>query len=109
MAAAVDWLDAYRASDIEALLQMHGDDAVVECRCGSGATITGRESLRVYWEQRLKDYPASDLSELNPSSDGVTISYLSEDYVVGAVLEFDPKGRISLMRCWSSRTEQARR
>ena len=33
MAAAVDWL-AYRARDIEAILKMFADDAVVECNCG---------------------------------------------------------------------------
>ena len=108
MAAAVDWFDAYRASEIEALLKMHADGAVVECRCGGGASIAGRESLRVYWERRLKDYPASGLNELSPSSDGVTISYLSEDRAVGASLEFDPTGRITLMRCGPSRTDQAR-
>jgi ketosteroid isomerase-like protein len=29
MAAAVDWLDAYRAGDIDAILQMHAGDAVI--------------------------------------------------------------------------------
>jgi hypothetical protein len=55
----------------------------------------------------LKDYPALDLNDLSPSSDGVTISYLSKDATVGALLEFDPAGRIALMRCETARTEQA--
>ncbi|WP_283806218.1 hypothetical protein [Bradyrhizobium sp. DOA1] len=29
MAAAVDWLDAYRASDVEAILDLYAEDAVV--------------------------------------------------------------------------------
>ena len=34
MAAAVDWLDAYRAGDIEALLAMYADGAFIHCGCG---------------------------------------------------------------------------
>ena len=99
MAAAVDWLDAYRARDIESILKMHADGSVVECHCGGSGTITGRESLRAYWERRFTDYPASDLDDLSPSIDGATISYLARDGVVGAILEFDPTGRITIMRC----------
>jgi hypothetical protein len=53
MAAAVDWL-AYRARDIEAILKMFADDAVVECNCGGMKIITGKEGLRAYWKGRLK-------------------------------------------------------
>ncbi|WP_247834255.1 hypothetical protein [Bradyrhizobium sp. 200] len=35
MAAAVDWLDAYRAGDIESILEFYADDAVIECGCGA--------------------------------------------------------------------------
>ena len=66
------------------------------------ATITGKQSLRVYWQQRLKDYSASDLDDLQPSGDGATISYLSHDGVIAAILEFDPAGRIALLRCGPS-------
>jgi SnoaL-like domain len=98
MASAIDWLDAYRAADIEAILKLFADDAVVECRCAGVATITGRESLRVYWQQQLKDYPASHLDDLQPSNDGATISYRSHNGVLGAALEFDPAGKIKLLQ-----------
>jgi ketosteroid isomerase-like protein len=29
MAAAIDWLDAYRSSDLETILKMYSDDAVI--------------------------------------------------------------------------------
>jgi ketosteroid isomerase-like protein len=103
MAAAVDWLDAYRAGDIDAILKMFADDAVVECHCGGMATITGKEGLRAYWERRLKDYPASGLDDLQRSSDGATISYLSRGVVVSATLEFNANGRITLLRCGPSK------
>ena len=31
MAVAIDWLDAYRAGDIEAILEIYAEDAVVHC------------------------------------------------------------------------------
>ena len=79
MAAAVDWLDAYRDGNLEKILKMYGDDAVIECGCGGMKTIAGKESLRAYWVQRLKDYPASHMDELQPSSDGTMISYKTRD------------------------------
>ncbi len=42
MATAVDWLDAYRAGDIQAILEMYAEDAVVHCGCDE-LTNTGRE------------------------------------------------------------------
>jgi len=99
MAAAIDWLDAYRSSDLEVILEMHADDAVVECGCGGMETITGKHGLRAYWKRRLQDYAASDLDDLQPSSDGVKISYVARGGVVAAALQFDADGRIALLRC----------
>ncbi|WP_407113136.1 nuclear transport factor 2 family protein [Bradyrhizobium sp. LMG 9283] len=55
MAVAIDWLDAYRAGDIEAILDMYAEDAVVHCGCGGVKTISGREALRAYWLDRLRE------------------------------------------------------
>ncbi|MEZ0080500.1 hypothetical protein ABIF72_002974 [Bradyrhizobium japonicum] len=98
MAAAVDWLDAYRAGDVEAIVQMYADGAVTECAC-DGVTIVGRESLRSYWKRRLKEYPASGPDDLQPSEDGATIFYVARDGIVSATLEFDDRGRIAVLRC----------
>jgi hypothetical protein len=99
MAAAVDWLDAYRAGEIEALLEMHADGSVVDCCCSGGPTITDRESLQVYWVKRLKSYPALDLNDINASSEGASLSYLSQDRVISSILEFNSTGRIIRSRC----------
>jgi hypothetical protein len=103
MATAIDWLDAYRAGDIDAILAMSSDAAVVECGC-SNRTIIGKEGLRAYWEQSLRDYPASELDDLQPSGSEVMISYVARDSVVGATLAFDPEGRIARLRCAASRS-----
>ncbi len=101
MATAIDWLDAYRAGDITAILGMYADDAVVECGC-NGVTVTGKEALRAYWEKRLRDHPASDLDDIQWSNGVANISYLSHDRIVGAALEFDAHGMIARLQCGPS-------
>lgn len=94
LAAAIDWLDAYRAGDIEAILEMYAEDAVVHCGCGGVKTITSREALRAYWLDRLREYPASKLDDLSPSHDGTIISYVTSNGVMRALIAFDAAGRI---------------
>jgi hypothetical protein len=102
MASAVDWLDAYRAGDIDSILEMYADDAVINCGCGGLKTITGAEAIRAYWVARLRDYPASGLDNLQPSEDGPMISYVSRDGVINAILSFDRAGRIASFTCGPS-------
>jgi len=102
MAAAVDWLDAYRAGDIDAILEMYADSAVVHCGCGGAKTLTGRAALRAYWVNRLREYPASSLDNLEPSHDGTTISYVTGTGLVSAVLMFTPDRKIKTSTCGPS-------
>lgn len=101
MAVAIDWLDAYRAGDIEAILEMYADDAVVHCGCGGGVkTITSREALRAYWIDRLREHPAGKLDDLNPAhNDGTIISYTTNTGVMSVLLAFDGAGRIKELNC----------
>lgn len=98
MATAVDWLDAYRAGDIEAILEMYAEDAVVYCGCDE-LTITGREGLRAYWAARMRKHPAAELDDLQPSHGGTVISYISGENVVNAVLAFNAAGKIKTLSC----------
>ena len=102
MAAAVDWLDAYRAGNIETILGMYADDAIVHCGCDGMKTISTAEGLRAYWVDRLKNHPASRLDDLQPSEDGAAISYVSRAGVVGAILTFNASGKIASLRCGPS-------
>ena len=99
MAVAVDWLDAYRAGDLETIMELHADDAVVHCGCSGAQTITGREALRAYWSDRLQNFPAGTLDDLNPSDNGTVISYVTSTGVMSALLAFDAVGRIKLLDC----------
>jgi ketosteroid isomerase-like protein len=102
MAAAADWLDAYRAGDTESILEFYADDAVIECHSGGMKSITEKDGLWGYWLQRFKDYPASELEDLQPSSSGATISYTTREGAVSVVLEFNAEGKIALQRCGPS-------
>ncbi|QIO34342.1 nuclear transport factor 2 family protein [Bradyrhizobium sp. 1(2017)] len=102
MAAAVDWLDAYRAGDVENILQMYAEDAVILCGCGGMKTITGSEGRRAYWVDRMVEYPASRLDNLQQASEGALISYLARDGLVSAVLRFNAAGQISAQTCGPS-------
>jgi ketosteroid isomerase-like protein len=102
MAAAVDWLDAYRDGDLETILAMHADDAVVHCGRGGMKTISGREGLRAYWVDRLKNSPAFKLDNLQPTKDGAIISNLARDGIVRAILTFNASGKIAASTCGPS-------
>ena len=99
MAVAVDCLDAYRAGDVDAILDLHADDAVVHCGCSGVQTVTGRAALRAYWTDHLRKYPAGTLDDLNPSDDRTVISYATSAGVMSAALAFDPSGRIKVVDC----------
>ena len=100
MAAAIDWLDAYRASDLETILDMYADNAVIACECCVTETVTGKEQLRRFWTERFRDCPASDLDDLQPAGDDTSISFVAPDGVTTATLSFDADGKIIFMRCW---------
>ncbi|MFK4507203.1 hypothetical protein ABIF81_002381 [Bradyrhizobium daqingense] len=99
MAAAVDWLDAYRARDVDAILQMYTEGAVIVGGCGGMKTITGPKGRRTYWVRRLAEYTASRLANIQPAGEGALISYAVPEGVVSAVLRFNSVRRISSHTC----------
>ena len=99
MAAAVDWLDAYRAGDINFILGMYAHNAIINCGCGGVKTITGDASLLAYWSDRVRRYPAGELDDLQLWQDGATISYRTVTGVVRAVLTFNVAGKIHTQNC----------
>jgi ketosteroid isomerase-like protein len=102
MATAVDWLDAYRAGDVDAILQMYAEDAVIVCGCDCMKTMAGPQGRRAYWVDRVVEYPASTLDDLQQASEGALISYLVRDVLVSAVLRFNAAGQISAHTCGPS-------
>jgi len=97
MAAAIDWLDAYRAASL------YAPDAALDCGCGGQKEIVGRAAITEYWRQRFVERPAGELTDLALRGNDVVVSYRVPDGVVRAVLQFDDAGKISRCQCGPDR------
>ncbi|MGX4770327.1 nuclear transport factor 2 family protein [Bradyrhizobium guangdongense] len=100
MAAAVDWLDAYRANDLS-IDDLYTEGAPILCGCGTEKVISGSQDRKSYWSSRFVDKPARDLIDLSDrGGDVVAVTYRTAVDVVQAILSFDAEsGLISLHRC----------
>jgi ketosteroid isomerase-like protein len=101
MAVVVDWLDACRTENLDALLDCFADDAGFACRC-DGIDAVGRSGLEAYWRPRLSNFsPAAfALEEIKPIAEGVMLEYLNHDgKPVKVVFAFNADGKIASMRC----------
>jgi hypothetical protein len=102
IAIVVDWLDACRARDLEALLDLYAPDASLECACNDRKIFRGRADLASYWRPRLGDFSptAFGLDEITPDAGGVVLDYVSfEGKPVRIYFAFDGDGKILQTRC----------
>lgn len=98
MAAAVDWIDAYRAASFS-IVDLYTDSATLDCGCGGRKIIAGRAALVEYWRRQFAEDPAGELKDLQPTGAGIAVYYGVRDGVVQAVLDFDSTGKIRQSRC----------
>jgi hypothetical protein len=98
LAAAIDWLDAYRAASL-LIIEMYADDGAVECDCGKGATVSGRKAIARYWRKRFAESPAGELVDLQAWGEEVVLSFEVPKTTVQAALSFDVSGKIIRSRC----------
>lgn len=102
IAIVVDWLDACRARDLEALLDLYALDASLECACDDRKILRGRTALVSYWRPRLGEFSANafGLDEITPEDGGVVLHYISfEGKPVRVLFAFDGNGKIMKTRC----------
>lgn len=104
MAVAIDWLEAYRAEDMEALLDLYDEGASLECGCGGEKILVGREAIRVYRGLRFSEKPYSGFEEFTPIHRGVHFSYRIKGGVVKVLLDYNDDGKIERSRCGPSLT-----
>jgi hypothetical protein len=98
MAAAIDWLDAYRAGALS-IVDLYADDACLECACAGTKELYGRAAITEYWRQRFIEKPAGELADLQPDADNVVVSYHVPTGIVQAVLQYNADGKIKRSRC----------
>jgi SnoaL-like domain len=102
IAVVVDWLDACRTRNLDALLELYDEDARMECNCDSVTVHRGRAELDAYWRPRLNSQSpvAFGLEEIRPEVDGVVLDYRSyEGKPVRIHFSFDQFGKILQTRC----------
>lgn len=101
IAVVVDWLDACRTRDVDSLLDLYAEEALMECKC-TGGIYRGRVELDSYWRPRLNGAApvAFELDAIAPEADGVVLDYMSyEGKPVRIHFRFDTSGKIKQTRC----------
>jgi len=96
MAAAIDWLDAYRAASLS-IVDMYAEDASLECACDGRKVLVGRRAVTEYWKQRFVEAPAHELEDLQ--GDGIAVTFRVPAGIVRAILNFEACGKIERSRC----------
>jgi hypothetical protein len=102
IAVVVDWLDACRRGDLDALLNLYAPEASLECQCDGATVSEGRARLASYWGPRLGGFApnAFGLEEIQPTPDGVQLDYMShEGLPVRMVFSFTGDGKILRTHC----------
>ena len=99
MAIAIDWLDAYRRAQLDLLLNLYDDDASLECGCGGQTTFVGKPALREYWIKRIVERPPIELDDIQPTTDGIALSYQTRAGLVRVVFSFNAAGKIDRTQC----------
>lgn len=105
LAVAVDWLDAYRAARLDAMLDLYDDDASVECGCDGQTVVVGKTALKQYWLRCFAEKAGLtlELDDIQPAGDGAALAYHSNTGLVRVVFFFDSAtGKIARMRCGTS-------
>jgi ketosteroid isomerase-like protein len=101
VATVVDWLDACKAGQLDDLLALYAENALIECRC-SRTTLTGRTALAAYWEPKLRAKPpaAFTLDDVALDGQSVSLDYQSfEGMPVRIRFQFNEAGKIQHTSC----------
>jgi hypothetical protein len=101
LALVVDWLDACRSGELDALLDLYDERATLECDC-EGVSLTGRKSIAAYWAPKLesKAVPAFTVDDMTLTGDGVQVDYQSyEGKPVRIHFRFSPAGKMLYTCC----------
>jgi hypothetical protein len=80
LAVVVDWLDACRWGELDALLDLYDGRATLQCGC-EHVRLTGRKWIAAYWAPKLesKAVLAFSLNDLALSADGARLDYQSDE------------------------------
>jgi hypothetical protein len=106
MGIVVDWLDACRTGDLQALLELYANDASLECECDGRRLYRGRSELEAYWRPRLGAFSSAGfgLEEISPERHGVQLEYsIAGSLRICASFGFNAEGKILRTYCRPAR------
>jgi len=92
----VDWLDACRSGQLNALLNLYEERATLICDC-DGINLTGRSSIAIYWKSKLESKAASafTLDGMVQTGDEIQVDCQScKGKPVRVNFRFSPLGKI---------------
>ena len=101
LASVVDWLDACRSGDLEALLDLYDEQATLDCFC-ENVTLTGRKAIAAYWAPKLERriVSAFTLDDMILTDCGLLVDYRGYDgKAVRIHFHFSPSGKILRTSC----------
>ena len=96
----VDWLDACRAGQLDALLNLYGERATLICDC-DGINLVDRGSIAIYWKSKLENKAASafTLDDMSQTGEEIQVDCQScKGKPVRIHFRFSPLGKILLTR-----------
>jgi hypothetical protein len=101
IATVVDWFDACSLGDLNTLIALYDERALLECDC-EGVSLTGRTAIAAYWHPKLQTNLASAfrLDGIALDGDGVRADCRNhEGRSVRIQFRFNETGRILHMSC----------
>ena len=95
-AVVIDWLDACRSGQLDALLNLYEEQGTLRCDC-DGLDLAGRKSLAIYWKSKLESKAASafTLDDMILTGDEIQVECQScKGKPVRIHFRFSPLGKI---------------
>jgi hypothetical protein len=107
MVVATAWLEAYRRAELTKMIDLHDDDASLECACSGRKIIVGKPAIAAYWRQRFADTPLLEVEDLQREGAAAMALYRIAGGAVQALLDVDELGKIRRVRCGQVRRVRA--
>jgi hypothetical protein len=103
LAVVVDWLDACRSGDLDALSDLYDEEATLECD-REYSILVGREAIVAYWGAKLERRSGSafTLDDLAPANFGAQVDYRNDKGEAARIhFHFNNLGKILHTSCRS--------
>ena len=98
----MDWLEACKQKQIQALAELYAETAVFECECDYPGSFLGRTKIVEFWQPKFSLPPPRPfkLEQIWPEAAGIAVVYRYRNQpLVRISFQFDAAGKIARSRC----------